>query len=145
MRISAGKGVLAGIVGSLVMSGFGLWVAPLVGMPKMNPAEMLAGQFGSAAAGWAGHLAIGVVLALIYAAVVSSLPGPGVVRGALYSVAPFLLAQAAVMPMMTDMPMFSGPPEATTGSLVGHLVYGLVIGAVYGAPEEGGDGASMGS
>ena len=132
MKIQSGKAIVAGLVGALVMTGFGLWVAPLIGMDKMNPADMLAEPLGSAAAGWAGHLAIGVVLALVYAAVASALPGPPVVRGALYSIAPFLLAQVAVMPMM-DMPIFSGFSMATLGSLLGHLVYGVVIGGIHGA------------
>lgn len=125
---------MAGVVGTAVMTVVGLWVAPLMGMPAMNPAQMLAGAMGgSPVLGWVGHFMIGTILALIYAAVAPALPGPPVLRGALYGIAPFLLAQIAVLPMM-GMPLFSGSATMAMGSLVGHLVYGGVVGAIYGMP-----------
>lgn len=136
MNIKFGKAILAGIIGTLVMTAVGLWVAPLMGMPAMNPAEMLAGQMGGVLLlGWAAHLMIGTILALIYAAVAPWLTGPPAVRGALYGLAPFLLAQIAVMPLM-GMPLFSGSAAMAIGSLIGHLVYGSVVGAIYGAVPE---------
>lgn len=132
MNIRIGSAITAGISGTIVMTAVGLWVAPLMGIPAMNPARMLAGAMGgSLALGWIGHFMIGTVLALIYAAVAPALPGKPVVRGALYGIAPFLLAQLAVMPMM-GMPVFSGSAVMAMGSLVGHLVYGGVVGGVYG-------------
>lgn len=132
MRINYGKAVGAGIVGTLVMTAVGLWVAPMMGIPRMNPAEMLAGQMGgSQALGWGAHLMIGSILAVIYAAVSSRLPGPFALRGAVYALAPFLVAQVAIMPMM-GMPLFSGSAPMAMGSLVGHLIYGAVVGAGYG-------------
>jgi uncharacterized membrane protein (DUF485 family) len=55
------------------------------------------------------------------------------VRGATYGLAPFLMAQLIVMSMM-GMPVFSGSATMAMGSLVGHLVYGGVLGGIYGAP-----------
>lgn len=131
-NFKVGRAVAAGVVGTAVMTMVGLWVAPLMGMPPMNPAEMLAGPMGgSMIMGWLGHFMIGTVLAIIYALVAKWLPGPPALRGALYGVAPFLLAQIVVMPMM-GMPVFSGSVEMAMGSLIGHLVYGAVVGAVYG-------------
>jgi uncharacterized membrane protein YagU involved in acid resistance len=123
----------AGVLGTLVMTAVGVFVAPLVGMPPMNPADMLASQMGGVSAlGWAGHLMIGIVLALIYAKLVfGRLPGPGVLQGTLYSIAPWLMAQLIVMPMM-GMPVFSGSPRMAVGSLVGHLMYGAVLGITVG-------------
>lgn len=135
MRINPGKAVLAGLVGTLVMTAIGVWVAPMMGMPAMNPADMLAQPMGgSLALGWLGHLMIGSVLALIYATIAHALPGPAWSRGALYSLAPFLMAQLLVMPMM-GMPVFSGSLVMAMGSLVGHLVYGATIGTIYGTGE----------
>ncbi|HUF13912.1 MAG TPA: DUF6789 family protein [Longimicrobiales bacterium] len=134
MKIRWGRAVLAGVVGTAVMTAVGVWVAPAMGMPPMNPAEMLAGAMGgSLLLGWIAHFMIGTVLALIYAFVAPALPGAPVLRGALYGIAPWLLAQVAVMPMM-GMPIFSGSAVMAIGSLVGHLVYGAVIGGVYGHP-----------
>jgi uncharacterized membrane protein YagU involved in acid resistance len=64
---------------------------------------------------------IGIILAVGYAVVGGVLPGPAVVKGPLYGLAPFLLAQIVVMPMM-GMPFFSGSASMAMGSLVGHLV-----------------------
>lgn len=132
MQRNWGRAILAGLVGTLVMTAVGLWVAPMMGMPPMNPADMLAHAMGdSLVLGWLGHLMIGVVLAIGYAIVSPKLPGAPWLRGALYSLAPWLLAQIAVMPMM-GMPLFSGSMALAGGSLIGHLVYGIVLGSIYG-------------
>lgn len=136
MNINIGKAIVAGVAGTAVMTAVGLWIAPLMGLPPMNPAVMLAGAMGgSMALGWMGHFTIGIVLALGYALVGTRLPGSGFVRGALYGIAPFLLAQIAVMPMM-GMPLFSGSAGMAMGSLVGHLVYGGFVGGLYGEVTE---------
>ncbi len=132
MNIDFGRAVIGGLIGTAVMTMVGLFAAPMMGLPPMNPAEMLAGAMGgNLVLGWGGHLMIGVILALGYALVGSVLPGPGIVRGATYSVAPFLMAQLLVMPMM-GMPLFSGSVSMAMGSLVGHIVYGVVLGGIYG-------------
>lgn len=132
MRINWIRAVLAGLLGTGAMTAVGLWVAPAMGMPRMNPAAALAGAMGgSALLGWLGHLMIGIVLALVYAAVAPRLPGAPWMRGTLYGLAPWLLAQLAVMPMM-GMPVFSGSAATAIGSLIGHLVYGAVLGTTYG-------------
>ena len=82
----------------------------------MNPAEMLAGQMGGALLlGWVAHFMIGTILAVTYAVVTPWLPGPPAVRGALYGIAPLLLAQIAVMPMM-GMTLFAGSAAMAVGS-----------------------------
>lgn len=135
MRTSYSTAAGAGMIGTLVMTAVGLWMAPMMGLPKMNPAEMLAMKMGGMLAlGWAAHLMIGVVLAVIYASVAAGrLPGPPVLRGALFSIAPWLMAQLLVMPMM-GIPIFSGSMALAMGSLVGHLVYGMVLGGIVGEP-----------
>jgi hypothetical protein len=39
-----------------------------------------------------------------------------------------------VAPMM-GMPIFSGSMVMAGGCLIGHLIYGAIVGAVYGAPS----------
>ncbi len=133
MRLNYMKVAVAGIVGTLAMTAIGLYVAPMMGMMKMNPADMLAMQMGNIAAlGWAAHLMIGVVLAMIYAMVANGrLPGPPAMRGALFAIAPWLMAQLLVMPMM-GIGLFSGSAMVAMGSLVGHLVYGAVMASIVG-------------
>lgn len=129
-----GKVIVGGVLGTLAMTAVGVFVAPMMGMPPMNPAEMLAMKMGgSSALGWMGHLMIGTVLALIYAKfALGKLPGPALMQGAIFSVAPWLMAQLVVMPMM-GMGLFSGSMQLALGSLVGHLMYGVVMGGIVGS------------
>lgn len=132
MQRNWSRAIVGGVIGTLVMTAVGVWIAPMMGIPRMNPADMLAAQMGgNIVLGWAAHLMIGVILALLYAVVAPTLFGPPPARGALFGIAPWLLAQIAVMPMM-GAPVFSGSVVLAMGSLVGHLVYGAVVGAVYG-------------
>ena len=127
------RAIAGGLIGTLVMTVVGLYGAPMMGIPAMNPADMLASKMGGMAAlGWMGHLMIGVVLAVAYAKIfLSRLPGSPIARGAIFSLLPWLMAQVIVMPMM-GMPLFSGSIAMAGGSLIGHLVYGAVVGAVVG-------------
>ncbi|HVT40304.1 MAG TPA: DUF6789 family protein [Gemmatimonadaceae bacterium] len=134
MPINVPKAVIAGVAGTAVMTIVGVYVAPMMGIPKMNPAEMLAAAMGgNLVLGWIAHFMIGSTLAVAYAAVAAKLPGAPWVRGALYGIGPWLLAQLVVMPMM-GMPLFSGSMALAGGSLLGHLLYGAVVGAIYGPP-----------
>ena len=137
MKMNFARATAGGVVGTVVMTVIGMFVSPMMGMPAMNPAEMLAGPMGgSMMMGWVGHFMIGMVLAVTYGAVASSLPGAPPMRGALFAIAPWLMAQVAVMPMM-GMPLFSGSAQMAMGSLVGHVMYGAAVGAIYGHPDAG--------
>ncbi len=63
--------------------------------------------------------------------------GSPAVKGAIWGVTLWLIAQTVVMPMM-GAGVFSsamGGMMAAMGSLVGHLLYGSIFGAIAGAPE----------
>jgi uncharacterized membrane protein YagU involved in acid resistance len=137
MNLDFTRAFVGGILGTIAMTVVGVYGAPMMGIDPMNPAVMLAGAMGgNMLLGWVGHFMIGAALAVIYGAVaVSALPGPAFAKGAIYSLAPWLLAQLAVMPMM-GMPVFSGSAMMAMGSLIGHLAYGAVLGVVYGEAEE---------
>jgi uncharacterized membrane protein YagU involved in acid resistance len=103
----------------------------MMGIPKMNPADMLAGQMGgNVVLGWVGHLMIGSILAVIFAVVQHRIPGPPAVRGALFALLPWAMAMIVVVPMM-GMPLFGGAAAMAIGSLIGHLVYGATVGGIY--------------
>ena len=124
--------VVAGIAGIAAMTIVGVYGAPMLGLAPMNPATMLAGVMGGIAAlGWLAHFMVGVVLAFGYVFAAPYLPGPGPVRGAIYSIAPWLIAQLVMMPMMGN-PIFSGSVVIAMASLIAHFVFGLVIGAILG-------------
>jgi uncharacterized membrane protein YagU involved in acid resistance len=110
-------------------------VAPMMGLPKMPIGEMLAGFMGiPVALGWIAHFMIGVVLAAVYVFILKDrLSGKSVVKGLLFALIPFFMAQIIVMPMMGAglFSMSTGTPiMMVMGSLIGHLVYGAVLGAV---------------
>ncbi len=132
MRFSLARAVVAGFAGTMAMTAVML-MAPMMGMPPMNIGKMLASQMGgNIAIGWAAHFMIGVALALIYAGFFAQrLRGPAAVRGVVFSLLPWLVAQSVMMPMM-GMGFFSGSALMAAGSLMGHIVYGLVLGQVYG-------------
>lgn len=133
------KSIIAGMLATAAMTLFATG-APLMGMPEMNVPKMLAGTMGTPTIiGWAAHFMIGIILALGFAVIFySKLPGSGVVKGLIFSLIPWLMAQLIVMPMMAflnSMPfssgIFSGSIVMAMGSMLGHLVYGLVLGLTY--------------
>ena len=134
-RINTKKAVVAGVVATGAMTAVML-MAPAMGLPPMNVGKMLGSVMGGmTAVGWAAHLMIGIVLAVVYATTfVHRLKGPGVLRGALFSVAPWLVAQLAGMPMM-GAGVFSGSAVVALASLMGHLVFGAILGAIYGQAD----------
>ncbi len=78
----------------------------------------------------------GCSFALIYAAYLNGrLPGTPFVRGMLFGCAVFVVAQLIFAPF-TGTGVFShGDVELLAGSLLGHLVYGGVVGYIYGAGD----------
>ena len=136
----------AGFVATLVMTMM-MYVAPMMGMPKMDIAAMLGslfnnGQMPEQMSGlwWTGmifHFVNGsIIFPLIYAYLLYPyLPGAPWVRGLVWGLILWFLAQAAVMPMM-GMGFFSAnapqPVMAVIGSLIGHVIYGSILGWLAG-------------
>src|SRR3970040_211131 len=92
------RAVLGGFVGTAMMTAMMYFVAPMMGL-NMDIAAMLGSMLGGSwAAGMAMHFVHGTV---IYAYVLyAMLPGNPAVKGALWGVVLWLLAQVVVMPMM---------------------------------------------
>ena len=136
------RAVAAGLVGTAVMTCLML-VAPIVGLPRLAIGQLLSTLLAVSiaflpigpAAGWALHVAFGVLLAIIYAAVFAGrLPGRPAARGALYGVLVFVLAQLTFMPLVGAGVFSRGDVPMILGSLLGHLVYGGLVGIIYGEP-----------
>lgn len=134
-RLNWTRAVVGGLVATAVMTVLML-TAPAMRLPPMNIGAMLGAVMGgSLFLGWMAHFVIGTLLAIIYAAIFATrLPGPGFVRGAVYGLVPWIVAQLVVMPMM-GAGLFGGSFGAGFGSLMGHLVYGAVLGGIYGTAE----------
>jgi hypothetical protein len=59
------------------------------------------------------------------------------VKGTTWGIVLWFLAQTVVMPMMGGgfFSMAMGGMMAVMGSLIGHLLYGSILGAIAGGPE----------
>ena len=118
-------GILGGLAGGLV---FGLMMQAL-GMIGMI--AMLVGSE-SLAVAWAVHLAISALFGALYGAVVAPRItgwGPGLGSGLVYGALLWVVGPLLLMPAKMGMPLFTIDTMALR-SLVGHLVFGLVLGAV---------------
>jgi uncharacterized membrane protein YagU involved in acid resistance len=134
----AGAGILGGILFGIMMQ---VMTAPTpegMRMPMMAMVAMVVGST-SIAVGWVYHLfnsaVIGGLFGLLFGGRVSSVGG-GLGWGALWGVVWWILGGLILMPILLGMPAFAPLQMApmrmvAVGSLIGHLVYGLVLGAAY--------------
>jgi uncharacterized membrane protein YagU involved in acid resistance len=136
------RAAMAGAIGTAVLTA--LWlVEPSIGLPRIAIGQILStfmsvsvGHLNmGTAGGWIVHLGVGIVLALVYAKLFADrLPGRPAFRGAAYGVMVFLLSQAAFMPLVGSGFFSRGDVELLAGSLLGHIVFGAVIGWIYDLP-----------
>lgn len=136
MKANMTKAVTGGIVATAAMSMF-MFMGPLMGMPRMNAAAMLAGMMAMPlAAGWIIHFMIGVVFSIIYGRLFIGLLhkiNSNAVRGLVYGFIIFIAAQImmAAMSIVKPMPSAEGNMMLMmVGSLAGHLLFGLVTGII---------------
>ena len=138
-QFSISKAVLAGINGTIVMTLF-MFMGNFMGI-QMNVPKMLASMFGgNLIIGWGMHFMIGTILAISYGFIMYNkiqIAKPWL-RGAIFGIIPWLMAQLVVMPMMSMMNgmgfsagLFSGSAMMATASLMAHLVFGAVVGLIY--------------
>ena len=138
-HLALARAVLGGLAGTLAMTAMMYLVAPMMGL-HMDIAAMLGSMLGGSwVAGMMMHIVNGaVIFPAIYAlALYDRLSGSPAMRGTVWGVALWLVAQVMVVPMMGGG-LFSsamGGMMAAVGSLVGHLLYGSLLGVVAGAPE----------
>ena len=89
----------------------------------------------SIAVAWVVHLAISALFGAFYGAVVAprvSGWGPGLGSGVVYGALLWVVGPLLLMPAKLGMPLLTVDTMALK-SLVGHLVFGLVLGAVVAA------------
>lgn len=129
-----GTSVVAGVVGGIVFGAM---------MHMQGMIGMIAGLVGAegAGVGWAVHLVfsaiIGAGFGLTLARAVHSW-GTGLGLGAVYGAIWWVLGALTIMPLWMGMPPFQ-VNETALRSLVGHLVYGVVLGGVYVAAARSAD------
>jgi uncharacterized membrane protein YagU involved in acid resistance len=134
------RAAVAGLLGTAAMTAL-LLVEPSIGLPKIAMGQVLSTSLGLTTAhlsigpalGWVLHFCIGMALAVIYAAAFDRrLPGSAVVRGMLYGALVFVVAQVVFMPLVGGGVFSRGDSELLAGSLLGHLLYGGIVGWTYG-------------
>lgn len=128
--------ILGGFVGTLAIT-FLMYVgAPMMGLPKMDIAAMLGRMLGGWSMGMVMHFINGtIIFPLIYAyLLLEKLPGSPYLKGIFWGVTLWVLAQLVVMPMMGAgiFGLKMAGMMSAAGSLVGHAVYGALLGWIGG-------------
>jgi len=136
MKPDWSRSLLGGFVGTLALTLMMYGVAPMMGAGKMDIAGMLGKMFGGWWIGMLMHFFNGIVIfPLIYALILyRMLPGSPVVKGMMWAAILWLISQLMVMPMMGAgvFSMNEGGMMAAIGSLIGHLIYGSLLGGIAG-------------
>lgn len=121
-------GVVAGLVGGAV---FGM----MMGMMGMLPmVAMLVGSE-SVIVGFLVHMVISAGIGGSYGLLASRLPmnaATGIVAGALYGTAWWILGALLLMPILLGMPqMVLQIGDAQMFSLMGHIIFGVITGLIF--------------
>lgn len=129
------QAVIGGLAGTILMTLMMYYVAPLMMSGPMDIATMLGDMMGMGSRmGMLVHFLLGAVAfpALFSMVLWDKLPGgTGFMKGLVFGMALWLIAQAVVMPMAGAGMFSANHPEqmmAILGSLIGHAVYGAVLG-----------------
>ncbi|MDZ4709617.1 MAG: DUF6789 family protein [Saprospiraceae bacterium] len=127
------QALIGGIIGTAVMT-IVMMIAPMMGMPKMSPPELLSMMIGfPVLVGWIMHFMIGIIFAIAYALFFINLVkkvSNNILKGALFGMAVFIFAQImmAIMGMMFPMPPVEGSMMLMmVGSLLGHVIFGITV------------------
>lgn len=133
--------MIAGIAGTAVMT-LVASMAPMMGLPKMSPPEMIASMTGlPIAAGWVMHFLIGIMFAAGFGFVFFNkvdTASKKVTFGLLFGLLAFVIGQIGMMAMAM---LFNAPPMGDMipmmmGSAMGHLIFGVTVSFVYGTNSE---------
>ena len=142
MRSKVGAGVVGGLIAGVV---FGMMMQMMTAptpdgkeMPMMQMVAMVV-RSESMAVGWLYHLFNSAVIGAIFGWVLGGKAqgySTGLGWGAAYGVFWWILGAQILMPIFLGMPPFASimmPPMrmVAVGSLVGHLIFGLILGASY--------------
>jgi uncharacterized membrane protein YagU involved in acid resistance len=131
-----GTGIAAGFIATVVLSVMMLMKTSMGLMPELDPIAMITAMAGasSPAVGWIGHFVIGSIFWGAGFAIVSPyLPGPYPLRGAVFAIGAWLMMMLVVMPMAGAGSFGLGlGMMAPVATLVLHVVFGLVLGGIYG-------------
>ncbi len=137
MKPDLKNAVTGGLAGTIVMTLMAMYLAPMMTGQPMDIAAMIAAMMGmNWGVGMAVHLMMGIIIfPLIYVYIVyERVPGSPLVRGLIWGVALWIAAVLVVMPMAGAGFLMAniGGMMAVIASLMAHLVYGGLLGAIAG-------------
>ena len=128
--INIGKGIIAGLLASAVVSGV-IFLGSLIGIvPALDPVRAVSGvMLSPIGLSWIVHFAVGTFLWGPLLAVLSPvLPSPFWFKGVVFGVLAWLL-----MLLVTWAADPASPPQASLGPILLHLFFGAALGWIYGA------------
>lgn len=134
MKNKIQQAIIGGIIGTAVMT-MVMFIAQVMGMPKMSPPQMLSAMMGfPITIGWIMHFMIGVIFAVAYTYVFINVVrkvNNNILKGAIFGLVVFLFAQIAMAIMgfmLGGMPPMEGSMMLIMiGSIMGHLIFGIVV------------------
>lgn len=133
IKISVLRGLVATAIMTVVM-----FIAPMMGLPKMNPPEMLSMVMGvPLSIGWMMHFMIGIIFAISYGLIFKKLLSKinsNIVKGLIFGMAAFVWAQISMQMMgliFTLPPMQDNMALMMIGSIFGHLVFGVAVTTIF--------------
>jgi len=136
------KTLTTGMVATIAMT-IVMFMAPLMGLPKMNAAEMLSMTMGfPIVIGWVMHFMIGIIFTLGYTFIFSKLLNKisnKILNGAIFGMIVFVFAQIAMamMGLIFTLPKMSGNMGLMMlGSVIGHVVFGIAVAVILKTKEE---------
>ncbi len=122
LRLGIYAGLFGGSIFGVMMAGAGMYpmISSMVGMEN-------------AIVGFVIHLIISAVVGAIFGFALDDMvmqgPGMSLGVGAVYGIAWWVLGPLLIMPAVMGMPLFA--VEAQTGSLFGHVIFGITMGVAY--------------
>jgi hypothetical protein len=141
-RIAAGAsaGLIAGVPFGLMMQMMSAPTPDGGRMPMMAMVAMVVSS-SSIAVGWLYHLFNSAVIGVLFAWMIGSRvhsPGSGLGWGAAWGLVWWVTGALVLMPLALGMPPFAPlmmepMRPVAMGSLIGHIVFGLVLGGAYAA------------
>lgn len=132
-----GKTMWSGFLATVVLSILMIAKAKMGMMPHLDLIAMLARMLGDPGVpiiGWLAHFTVGTLFyGIAFALLAGKLPGTCTVQGMILAIMGWLVMMIVIMPMagagLFGLGLGIAAPIAT---LVLHLVFGAVLGAVYG-------------
>lgn len=145
------RAAAAGVIATASMTSLFL-IEPAIGLPRIAIGAILAGAISATSShaavgpawGWVVDFAVGVIFAWIYAGyLVNRLPGGVIVRGLLFGCIVFVLAELIFAPLTGSGVFSHGDIQLLVGAFLGHLVFGGIVGYVYGEGHAASPRAAM--